>query len=207
MKKLLMTVAVLGCAAVVTAQTVTSQNIVGYTKVTVTAGSLELVALNFDTGGLTVGDLIGDQLPGSSVVHLWDKTSRTYTTCNKGRAGWDPNPVVNLGDALWLDAGSGVNEVILSGEVLLADTNTVAMVTGVDALGYYYPVEVLFSTSDLAGQAPGSSVLHVWNGLNYDTFNKGRAGWDGDPTIGVADGFWLDTPSDFTWTEERPFTP
>ena len=207
MKKLLTTVAVLGCAAVVTAQTVTSQNIVGYTKVTASAGALELVALNFDTGGLTVGELIGDQLPGSSVVHLWDKTSRTYITCNKGRAGWDPNPVVNMGDALWLDAGSGVNEVILSGEVLTADTNTVAMVTGVDALGFYYPVETLFSTTTLDDAAPGSSVLHVWNGASYDTFNKGRAGWDGDPTIGVADGFWLDTPSDFTWNQPRPFTP
>ena len=42
MKKLLMTVAVLGCAAAVTAQTVTSANIVGYAKGTVLAAERDI---------------------------------------------------------------------------------------------------------------------------------------------------------------------
>lgn len=205
MKKLVMTAAVLACAAsVVTAQTVTSANMVGYAKVTAVGGQLTLVALNFETGGLTVNELFGS-LPTGSVINLWDKGANAYVTSNKGRAGFSPNPVVTLGSALWVKAaGTATNQIILSGEVLLSETNTVA-VTGLDASGYFYPVETLWGDTDLAVQAPAGSVLNVWNGVGYSTYNKGRAGWSGNPAIGVAQGFWLSVPSSITWKEIRPF--
>ena len=210
MKKLVMTVAVLACAAsIVSAQTVTSANMVGYAKVQAVGGELTLVALNFETGGLTVDEILGSQLPDLSVVNLWDKSTGAYVTCTKGRAGFNPNPVVELGDAFWIKAaGTGTNEIILSGEVLQSDTNSVVVDAGLDASGYYYPVDTLWEDTDLATQAPDLSVLNVWNGTGYDTYTKGRAGWGAaGVTISVKDGFWLKVPSTFTWNEERPFTP
>jgi len=60
MKKLVMTVAVLACAAsVVSAQTVTSANMVGYAKVNAVGGELTLVALNFEPSTNLVSEIVG----------------------------------------------------------------------------------------------------------------------------------------------------
>ena len=208
MKKLVMTVAVLACAAsVVTAETVTSANMVGYTKVTAVGGELTLVALNFDTGGLTLPELVGDDLPTGSSIYLWDKSEGTYVTANKNRGGWDASPVVNLGDMLWIKAASGTNEIILSGEVNLAETNSVTLPAGLEGTGYFYPVETLLEDTALADQLETGSAIYIWNGNGYTTCNKNRGGWDANPSIGVAEGFWVKTSSSFTWEEPRPFNP
>ncbi|MCF7817689.1 MAG: hypothetical protein K9M54_07390 [Kiritimatiellales bacterium] len=208
MKKLVVTAAMLACAAsMASAQTVTSANMVGYAKVNAIGGQLTLVALNFETGGLTLNDVFGT-LPSASAIHLWDKTGNTYITSTKGRAGFSPNSVIGLGDAFWIQAaGTGTNEVILSGEVLLSATNVVSVATGLDATGYFYPVETLWQDTDLAAQLPSASAVHIWNGVGYSTYTKGRAGWSGNPTIGVGSGFWVQSPSSFTWSEVRPFNP
>jgi hypothetical protein len=208
MKKLAMVAAVVACASIVSAQTVTSQNIVGYTKVTATGGQLELVALNFDTGGLTVSQLF-DALPSSSYIYLWDKASNTYISSQKGRSGWSPDPVVNNGDALWIKAASGSTEIVLAGEVLLAETNVVGTIDAIEATGLYYPVAVQFGSTALSGQLPSSSYLYIWNGSTYDSYQKGRSGWGAGDTevINVAQGFWIKPASSFDWEEPRPFTP
>lgn len=207
MKKPLMTVAVLGCAAVVTAQTVTSQNIVGYAKVSLGANQLDLVAVNFDTGSAPLSVLIGDQLPTNAKVYLWDKVANTYIPSTKGFFGWSPDSTVNLGDSMWLQSPSAA-EVIFSGEVLIAGTNSVAL-DGLDATGYYYPVETLFGDTDLAAQLPTNSKLYIWNGASYNPYTKGFFGWGtgANELIGPTTGFWVESAGAISWDEERPFTP
>lgn len=220
MKKLIITTAVLACAAIVTAQTVTSQNIVGYTKLTATAGELDLFAINFDTGGATVQDLIGAQLPNNSQIFLWDKDAvptPKYVTITKNFLGnWLPNEVLDNGDAFWVKAvGSGDYEVVLAGEVLTVETNSVPMPALV-ATGYFFPVETLWTATDLAAQLPNGSKVYVWNKdavpPKYETHTKNFLGnWPtaGAVVISPTTGVWVDPIGAWSgvWNEERPFTP
>ena len=91
--------AILALVSFSQAQT-TSDNIVGYAKVTATGGELSLVALNFTPSSTAVSDLIGDQLPAGSTLHIWDKANGTYASVNKSaRGGWG-SATINLGEAL-----------------------------------------------------------------------------------------------------------
>ena len=63
MKKLVMTAAVLACAAsIASAQTVTSANIVGYGKVQAADG-LQIASMQFVSGSNTLDTIFGDQYP------------------------------------------------------------------------------------------------------------------------------------------------
>jgi hypothetical protein len=206
MKKLIVVlVATFLVGAVSEAQT-TSANLVGYSKVSVTGGQLSLVAVNFDTGGLTVNDMFGD-LPNLSTVYIWDKAANTYVSSTKGRAGFSPNPAISNGDAMWvLASGSAETDVIVAGEVNTASQTTNTL-NGLDAVGLGYPVAISFESTSLSSQAPNLSTLNVWNGSGYDTYTKGRAGWGASSVnIGVSQGFWINTPSEVEWVEDRPFT-
>ncbi len=208
MKKTVITLAVVAFAAAAVQATTASANIVGYAKVNAIGGQLTLVALNF-SGGSTISDLIGDQVPQGTVVNLWDKDGNTYVTDTKTRAGFSSTATVDLGDALWISAGGSAgatNEIIFSGEVLTDATNTVTYSTGIEATGYFYPVSTSWTDTDISVQAPQGSVLNVWNGSSYTTSTKTRGGWSANPTIGVAEGFWLQVPSETTVNEERPFS-
>ena len=90
MKKLVMTAAVLACAAsIVSAQTVTSANIVGYNKVTKTAnGDLNMVGVSFLSENQTLNELFSaDQFSGdlfvagnSDQVIIWNAGTQAYAT-------------------------------------------------------------------------------------------------------------------------------
>ena len=227
MKKLVMTVAVLACAAsVVSAQTVTSANMVGYTKVSAVGGELSLVALNFTPSTNLVTELFGDQLPWKSNLYVWDQATDTYRAYSKsGRAGpgtWPSEAYVNLGEALWIEtpAGSGTSEVIFSGEVLLAETNTVIVATPTtfDMVGMSYPVDIAFGDTDLSEALPFQSSVTFWkdDGTGYQAFSKsGRAApgtWSTEAKakiIPASGGFWVESGSGSSvlWEEARPFTP
>jgi len=216
MKKIIISFAVLAAVAAIAYGVVESANIVGYAKVKAIGGQLTLTALNFDPGtnGVTLQELIGTQLPNGSAIFVWDKNSGTYLQpANLGRGTWNPNHKLFAGDAFWIKAadGSGTNEVILSGEVITDSTNTAAISAGIDATGYFFPVSISWTNTDLSKNLPNGSVLYIWNGSTYEQWNKGRGNWipmppaTGIPTIGPTTGFWISSPSAGKWDEKRPF--
>ena len=155
--------AILALVSFSQAQT-TSDNIVGYAKVTATGGELSLVALNFTPSSTAVSDLIGDQLPAGSTLHIWDKANGTYASVNKSaRGGWG-SATINLGDAFWIQAsGSDSHEIILSGDVNTAAINSSTIAAGIDATGLFFPVETTFGTTDLSSSlAAGSSICLLY---------------------------------------------
>jgi hypothetical protein len=195
-------------ATVASAQT-TSANIVGYSKITATPGQLTLVALNFTASASSLNDLFGDLASGSS-IHVWNKSTGSYVTSNKGRAGFSPNTELSLGDAFWVEAaGSSPVDIILPGEVNNAATNSATINVGIDATGYYYPVSTAFGDTDLAAALPSGSTVHFWDADNgvYQTYNKGRAGWGAGASkqIDVSEGFWIEAAAGLDWQEVRPF--
>lgn len=223
MKKLIMTAAVLACAAsIVSAQTVSSANMVGYNKSTIVGGQLTIVAFNFtDSSGL-VSELIGDQLPFQSKLYVWDKDSDSYRAYTKGGrfapGVWPADAYIENGEAVWVEApvGSGTNELVFSGEVLMEETNTVTIATPGDfeMTGFYYPVDIAFGDTDLANQLPFQSKVHFWNGTGYDSYTKsGRfppGVWSTEAQAKVIPnngGFWIESTGTVNWVESRPFNP
>ena len=81
MKKLIATVAVLACAAsVVSAQTVTSQNIVGYNK-DVSAIGFHISGMQFDNAvANTPTTVYGDSLPLNSKIYTWNGSGYVIVT-------------------------------------------------------------------------------------------------------------------------------
>lgn len=208
MKKIVMTAALVACAAVVTAQTVTSANIVGYTKVDAVGGELSLVALNFDAGTAnTLEDLIGQGVPNLTWVYLWDVDAGTYKSAQLGARGtWSPNLAVELGDAFWIAAtGSDTNELIFSGEVLTDDA-VISLPTGVAMIGYGYPVNFDWQTTQMSSDLDNLSWVYVWDEDTqaYVSSQKGARGtWNANPAVGPRNGFWVENagaPIDVTET-------
>ncbi len=213
MKKLVMTVALIACATVGSAQTVTSANIVGYSKVNPVGGELSLVALNFDAGSAnTLEDLIGQSVPNLTWVYLWDVDAGAYESAQlSARGSWTPNLEVELGDAFWIQpAGSGTNEVVFSGEVLVEDA-IVTLPAGVSMLGYGYPVNLEWQSTQMSSDLDNLSWVFTWDqGTQaYISAQKSaRGSWTANPSIGVTEGFWVDNAGDqIDVAEPLPFTP
>ena len=197
MKKLVLTAAAVACASMVMAQTTTSQNIVGYTKVSVDGGDLALVAVNFDSP-ITLQELIGTAVPALSTVYKWDKGTMAYAIATlNARGAWGPNLTLDIGDAFYIaPAGAGTSEIIIPGEVLGTDA-TIPVPTGIVATGMYFPVAQPWTSSALSGDLPALSTLYTWDQVaqGYGIFTKNaRGAWSGNPTIGVKDGFFVDNP-------------
>ena len=203
--------AILALACFSQAQT-TSDNIVGYAKVSATGGELSLVALNFTPSSTAFSDLIGDQLPAGSTLHIWDKANGTYASVNKSaRGGWG-SATINLGDAFWIQAaGSDSHEIILSGDVNTAAVNSSTIAAGIDATGLFFPVETTFGTTDLSSSLAAGSSIHIWDDASqsYSTYNKSaRGGWGtgANVVVGPTTGFWVQSVNSISWDESRPFS-
>ena len=190
----------------------TSDNIVGYAKVTATGGQLSLVALNFTPSNAAISDIIGDQLPAGSTLHIWDKASGSYNTVNKAaRGGWGTG-TINLGDAFWIEVpGTDTYEIILSGDVNTAAVNSSTISAGIDATGLFFPVETTFGSTDLSSSLAVGSTIHIWDSASqsYSTYNKaGRGGWGtgANVVVGPTTAFWVESASSISWDESRPFS-
>lgn len=222
MKKLVIAASVLACAAIVTATSVPSQNIVGYSKVDVTGDALNLVALNFQPGNNLVTELIGSQLPWKSTIYVWDKTTdgyRTYVKSGRSAPGaWPAAAYIDQGEAMWVQPfGAGTYTLSFLGEVkTTANSVAVAATSPFEMSGFYYPVNVAFGDTDLSAQLVYLSKVHFWNGTGYETYiRSGRAApgaWNAAAqarVIGLNEGFWIETGNGgpMTWNESVPFTP
>jgi len=207
--------ALLVAAGVGLAADVPSVNVVGYGKVVIGPGKLVLVATTFETfGDSTLNDLVGSQLPVSSVAFIWDRVSKSYKTSTMSRFGtWSGTNVILRGDAFWLkNAGSTTNVVTLKGEVPYyyneSATTTVDQITGIDAVAYAYPVDVCWTNTELAKDAVTSDVLYIWNGSSYDTYSKNRFGAWSTPAgfkIEAGRAFFVKTAAVIDWTEVAPY--
>jgi hypothetical protein len=213
MKKLVMTVAVLACAASMVSAQVTSANIVGYTKVEAVGGELTLAAVNFDTGGVLLSDVIpSGTLPANSSVYKWDKTTKSYAVSSlNARGAWNNNFTLNLGDALWIQAaGTDTNEIVFSGEVL-TDVASITLPNGIVATGYYYPVSQSWTATQMASDLVSGSTVYIWDAgsQSYISASKNaRGAWNANPTIDPQSGFWvLNNGAEAVVNESVPFTP
>lgn len=215
MKKMMLVMAAgaMLTAAVSQADTVTSVNVVGYYSVTIPNNGLALVTPvleSFEPG--TIGDLVGDQLPPGSDAFIWNRISDSYIADSRGRGGWTSTNLILRGDAVWLrpTPGSGEITVTFMGEVPgsynEADTTTVFNIAGADAVGYSYPVDILWTNTALSVSA---TDLFVWDIdlQTYVAYSKGRGGWGAADTLEIKAGnaFWVNVSAPTDWEEVAPY--
>ncbi len=220
-KKAVMAVALLACTAMfaVAQTTVTSANIVGYNKVSGNAG-LQIVGVIFENETAeTVQSFYGDTLPTGSQVFQFVPPAGPYASVSydEGFFGqpdsWSGDLTLTPGQAYWirLPAGSSSVTNIAAGEVNIEGTVDVDVVAGLQLINNPYPTELTISTAGLDPN-PGDAIFVFvppagpYASVSYDEGFFGQPdSWSGDITIGVGEGFWYRSVSNYTWTITRPF--
>ena len=204
---------------------VLSRNAVGYVKILGEKGKLTLGRSDFEAmdsaGGIQVSNMFGNQLPDNTTLYLWDRGAAAYKTIAKvPRSGWAAAGTTRVarGGGFWIRVPSGAasNEypVYIMGEVpdrLTAPTTTVTGLSGLNMLGFPYPVQGLWTNTDIAIKAPVNSILYLWDQSNqaYQTHAKvPRSGWSTATNLVLypGQGFWLRNTGTFDWAESKPYT-
>ena len=214
MKKLGITVAVLACVtSMVSAETVTSANIVGYSKSDIDAGMVEIMAPQFfqsSTNGITLGEAF-EGLEDLSKAYAWtgDDGYAIYTFFG---GDWylgstiSNDFLIESGTAIWIQGAGTMATAMISGEVPDAEEINVPVVAGVNLIANPYPTvltlgELVVSNLD---------VLHVWGG-GYTSYTFYDGVWyngstaSNDVEIPVGIGFWLESSTAGTLTFTKKF--
>lgn len=221
MKRVALVTLLLGLMAmsVIAATEVQSVNAVGSIKLDIAAGELVLISYPFIAlEDYSLDTLIGDQMANGSVAHIWDSGAGTYQTVAKGRStGWS-GATVAQGQGFWLQstAVSGTQTVYIVGEVPAAnndsETTTVSIVNIADAVGYTFPVDVLFTNTAIAQDASNGDTMHYWDRsiATWATSTKGRStGWGAANSLqlNAGEAFFYQPAggADVDWTEIVPY--
>lgn len=219
MKRVVVMICVLGMlvSSAMATNGVSSVNVVGFQNVEIPPDGLALVTVSFlPFTNATLQNLIGDQLPSGSEAYIWDRVSSGYIVDSRTRTGWTKTNIILRGDALWLrpKSGTGTNSVQFSGEVPSvangAASTTITGLTGLNAIGYAYPADVVWTNTPLSLAMPSAGELYVWDPVaGYEVFSKSRTGWstpDGY-TIPAGKGFWVNMGSATNdWTQVIPYS-
>ena len=110
MKKLVMTVAVLACAASIVSAQVTSVNIVGYNKTTQAGLTLVSVDFDYDATGVTPEAVYGSTLPVGSKIYTYTPGvgySTSEYVDSFGSQFWTADPTIKVGEGFWYSSISG----------------------------------------------------------------------------------------------------
>jgi len=163
MKKTLLiaAAALISASAFAVSNTVTSANIVGYTKVELAPGSgYKMLTCNFKTADTnTLLSVFGTDMLTQNAnylncdrVYLYDSGTQTYqawaqysdgvfykaNTATEWNAGISGNPEIPVGTGFFLSPGNASNTLIFAGDVVMDATNPVEIVEGYQILGFPY---------------------------------------------------------------------
>jgi hypothetical protein len=204
MKKMMIISALMACAAVVTAETVTSANIVGYSKADLSEGGLQILSTPFSgsEGGVALENSFSGLEYGAKLT-VWNGSAYVSYTYY-GDYGWYDSAnqpadsvVLNSGTAAWVkDAGAG-STALTSGEVPSTNVVDVAIVAGLNLIANPYPVA--FQLQDVPAGISYGDKITLWTGSSYASYTYyGDYGWYDSANqaapaveIGVGKGFWL----------------
>lgn len=215
MKKIIATATVLACAASMASAQVTSANIVGYAKKSLSSGALIIVSPQFRAGS-TNGIALGDAFSGltdASRVYSWTGSGYgVYEFYNGEGLGWfDVNNayapandvIVTQGAGVWLADGSGGSSPIMAGEVPSVASVTNTLAAAINLVANPYPVAFQLGDIDTTSLSDADRI-YAYNGSTYDVYefyNGEGLGWfdvnnayapANAETIDVGQGFWLD---------------
>jgi len=203
--------ALLGAASLATAaaQTVYSVNAVGYVNVTVPAGGFALLAnpLNLPTNDIP--SVLPDA-PANTVVYVYDAASSGFLVATKRASGsWTGNgatATLDPGKGFFIkNAGTAAMNITFVGEVMQGNLS-LNYVSGFNLIGSLVPQTGKLET-DLGYKATANDVVYLFDPTTQAypaTYTKRSSGaWtggSGEPSIPVANGFWLKAAAAGSWT-------
>jgi hypothetical protein len=205
-KTLLIAAAALVAATVSTEAQVYSANIVGYVNVTCPANTLILASNPLDDGTNTANSILAS-LPNKSQIQVWNGSG--FTLYPKTSAGFTGNPSLPVGTGFFVKSVSNYTNTFV-GNVVPApgghqSTNTFPAGSLV-LVGSTLPVAGTFNdvgtnAFNLIATLPNKSQIQVWNGSGFTLYPKTSAGFSPNPTLSVAQGFFVKSVSATNWVQ------
>jgi hypothetical protein len=186
MKKLVMTAAVLACAASIVSAQVYSQNVVGYAKVVSPGNGLNMLGAPFlGTNAVDVTTLIGNNVPVGTKIYVYSDGAYSSILEYKVITGpppaftqttnWNGSATVDGTTGFWLSlpAGASDNTTVFSGEVPQGDMN-ITIYPGLNMINYPYPASVLWTNTAFAQNPTVGDKVYTWdaNSQSYDVINE-----------------------------------
>lgn len=198
--KLILTTAAIGVAGSLGAfGQVYSVNAVGYINVTVPASSFALIANQLNNGGNKVTEVLPGVTEGTVVFKYTPGTGFTPNGFEFGE--WaNPNQVLGPGEGFFIrNNGTTELKLTLVGEVPQGNLST-PLVNGLNLVSSQVPQAGKLVT-DLKFPAVEGDVVFQYQGTGYRPANGFEFGeWSGgEPTIAVAEGFFVQKNGAGAW--------
>jgi hypothetical protein len=201
------------------AQTVYSQNVVGYVNVVFPANSFSLIANPLDasnSGGNTISNLFKASNPLGDTVFIWNGSFFAPNPLDEFDGTWaNPNQVLAPGTGFFLQNGATAVTNTFVGDVPQG-TLTVPLIPGYNLVASKVPQSGF--VQDLGLSATPGDTIYLWNGSffapcpldEFDNTWSPVAGFTVDPTKGplmnVAQSFFYQKGVSSTATFTRIFT-
>lgn len=211
MKKILTLAVATGLisAAALAQTTVSSANVVGYSKITIPSNDYVLVSTSFISTNNTIEGLFSE-LPTGSEILFWNSESQGYVGISKTRGGWGENGtnVVERGSGIFvkLPAGAESVEITIAGDV--PNDSSVSMYTleGYTLLSYPYSMDIPFGDTALATNSLVGDEVSFWDN-GWKSYSKTRGGW-GDfatNTLKMGQAFFYKSTTTTQLDEIKPY--
>jgi hypothetical protein len=193
-KTLLLAAAMLAVGlATSSAQSVYSQNVVGYINQVIPPG-FSMIANQLDTGTNTLGNLLPN-VPQGTIVYKFTSAGG-YTGDNFFGGVWgDPTVTLNPGEGAFIyNPGSSPITNAFVGTVFQG-TNNVTVPAGFSMQGYPVPV-VGGISANFSYPAVNGDILYLWSGGTFVGYNYFGGGWTlngspQEPIINVGQAFFI----------------
>ena len=177
---------ILAGALVAVAQTqVSSNNIVGYFKLTLDRGKLILLRNVFDSGStnaVTPDSLFGSTLPVGTEVYAWNNQTAAYLiskysiksgpppTFKPTTTNWTISVDIGRGKGFWLkiptNAPQSTYTIYFTGQVPTNSTETIQIAQGLNMAAYTFPSEILWTNTALSKNSKVGDEMYLWNPTN-----------------------------------------
>jgi hypothetical protein len=162
---------------------------------------------------------VAKSAPNFSSVYFWDpeKVSWAETDTKSRRGVWSTTHVLKQGEGFFFQLPQDAEEsfvATIAGQVPADGSIPVALAGkgGLTAVANPYPVEVAFTNTSLASNAPNYSTVYFWDvekGSWAETDTKTRRGvWSTTHVLKPGEGFFFqaDVEQDpMAWEEIKPY--
>jgi hypothetical protein len=204
-KLLLLSAAALaaGAASSVAQSNVFSVNVVGYVNQPLTANVLTAVANPLDNGTNTLDSALSG-VPAKSTAQFW--TGAGFTSSTKGVSAWVPNNAIPPGVGFFVNSKAAyTNTYVGSVACNVGASVTNALPANVLVLvGSKIPYAGDLNDTNLAINLPAKSIAQFWTGAGYTSSTRGVSAWVPALSVGVAQGFFLNSKAPYDWIQTLP---
>jgi hypothetical protein len=177
-------------------------NAVGYVNAAIPTG-FSIISNPLNSGENKVGGLFSGTIPNGSAVYKFDASTGNFAVNSFLFGNWsDANMTLSPGEgAYFFNAGSAVYTNTFVGEVAQG-TLTTKLPAGFSMASSQVPQQGLIST-DLGFPASSGDTVYLFRAGNFEVFSQFFGSWSpSEPTVAVAEGFWVSKVAATDWTRE-----